>query len=774
MAEARDRSLIDAIKAALNDPREVVQRLGLDRGMQANGPNDLHILCPWHSEDTPSCHVWLARGQLAVKCFGACDRTGDVLDLIAAAERVERKGPGFRRVLERGAELARLPPPERSERGTTERRYPPRAEVDALWRASLPVDRCPEATAWLESRGLDAPTVARLNLARSIPVGANLPGWAFYNGRPWLVTGHRLLLPMYDAGGVMRSVRARAITSGEKAKAVPPRNCRMGELVMASPEAVAMFRGEGDPVGRLVVAEGEPDFLTACQRWGGAVVGVGSGAWVGAHAERVPRGATVVLWTDIDVPGDGYARSITATLPDRKILRRPSDDPRDLNDLHMAGGLPDDPAAGAADQARDWRDSLLYKESARAERTIVNCTANAISILRNDPDWSGVLAWDDFAQGIIALKPVRWDRDDAPNDRSPAWRETDAVRLQAWLARRYSLHLSPRECYAAALVVAESARFDPVADWLRSLAWDGTPRIDRWLTAYLGAVDAPYARFVGRAFLVSAVARAFKPGCKVDTMMVLEGDQGIRKSTALRALFGAEWFSDTPLEMGSKDRFVGLRSVWCHEMAELDSFGKTDANRVKSFLSSQTDDFRPPYAQTTIKVPRRTVFAGTVNPTALGYLRDETGNRRIWPVRCGLTGGIDLAGLERDRALIWAEARELYEGGVRWWPETPAERALCSSEQEERVHVDVWLGRVQTFLAGQTPGARVTIPHILSACLNIEPGKQDRAAATRVGVCLSLAGWVQAGRQGSGARDRLYGRRDEVDAQRLAEPSAEA
>jgi predicted P-loop ATPase len=423
---------------------------------------------------------------------------------------------------------------------------------------------------------------------------------------------------------------------------------------------------------------------------------------------------------------------------------------------------------------RDWRDALLYTGK---ERKLAPCTANAITILRNDKAWVGLLAYDVLSQGIVCRRDAPWDPDDRPapdpNDRSGAWRESNAIRLQAWLARHYALFITPKQAYESALVCAEGARFDPVRDYLEGLKWDDVQRVDRWTHTYLGAPDDPYHRLVGRMHLIGSVARGLRPGCKLDTMTVLEGPQGLRKSSGVEALYGSQWVSDTPLEMGSKDRFVGLRGVWCHEMAELDSFGKADATRVKTFLSSKVDDFRPPYAQTTVKVPRRAVMIGTVNPSALGYLRDETGNRRILPVRCGVVrdrltahGTIDTDAIERDRDQLWAEAVALYRIGARWWPETAEDRALCNEEQNERVSVDLWMGRIQRWLGIRAPGYRATIPEVLSDALGIsDVTKHDRAAQTRVGMCLALAGWVQAGRRGSGARERYYGRAAEVEAE---------
>jgi predicted P-loop ATPase len=396
----------------------------------------------------------------------------------------------------------------------------------------------------------------------------------------------------------------------------------------------------------------------------------------------------------------------------------------------------------------DWRDSLLYKRT-RDGFQVDPVPANAITILRHDEAWAGVIAFDDFQQSIVTLRAPPWDAIDAPGKVEPGiWTAADTVRLQAWLRRRWTLSVGLEAARAALLVAAEAHRFSPVRDWLDGLRWDGQRRIGEpvnedhpgspsWLTTYLGAPDTPYVRTMGRWFLISAVARAYKPGCKVDTVPILEGPQGARKSTALRVLF-SPWFSDTPLDLASKDRFVALRGVWGYELAEIDGYSKHDAAIIKAFVSSPRDDYRPPYAETSVRVERRCVFVGTVNP-ARDYLQDETGNRRFWPVRVGAITTEQLAALERDRETLWAEARELYQGHVRWWPEGAEEHALCATEQAERLARDPWEIPVGNWLAGRIISC--TMADVLGTALGLDKSKWDDRAEKRAGRCLRAAGW---------------------------------
>jgi predicted P-loop ATPase len=419
----------------------------------------------------------------------------------------------------------------------------------------------------------------------------------------------------------------------------------------------------------------------------------------------------------------------------------------------------------------DWRDRLDYKQSRRGDKEILHTKSNATTLLRNDPGWRDVLAWDDLSQAIVCRKPPPWytdprcidDRDGAYDPARP-WEDEDGCRVQNWLQRKWSLNVSDGVAYKAALLVAKSRRFDPVRDWLGSLKWDDVPRVDTWLSRYLGVEDTPYARFVGRAFLIGSVARGLKPGVKMDTMLILEGPQGLFKSQAVKRLYGADWFRESPIDLRSNDRFLSVRGCWCREWPELDGLGKADANRVKSFLSAEIDDYRQPYGRTMVHIARRCVMVATVNPPQLGYLTDESGNRRVWPVECGRAGVIDLDAITADRPQIWAEAVALYREGVKWWPATFEERRLCNQEQEGRMVAEVWQGKIAAWLDDLEAKARtpieVTVRQVLGECLLVPPERWDRSNSARAGACLARLGWIVVRRDGSrsGDRERYYGR----------------
>lgn len=201
--------------------------------------------------------------------------------------------------------------------------------------------------------------------------------------------------------------------------------------------------------------------------------------------------------------------------------------------------------------------------------------------------------------------------------------------------------------------------FDPVRNYLDGLMWDGRPRLETWLIEYMGSDDTPLNRAIGTIMLIAAVRRVRSPGCKFDTMVVLEGEQGTGKSTALNVLAGGENFSDqTLLGQSPQQQAEALEGVWIYEVAELSGLKHTDVTYVKSFASRQVDQLRPAYGRNKERWYRRCILVGTTNDDA--YLKDETGNRRFLPVK---TGEIDLEGLRLDRDQLWAEAARMEADG---------------------------------------------------------------------------------------------------------------
>jgi len=228
----------------------------------------------------------------------------------------------------------------------------------------------------------------------------------------------------------------------------------------------------------------------------------------------------------------------------------------------------------------------------------------------------------------------------------------------------------------------------------------------------------------------------------------LEGAQGTLKSTALKTL-GHPWFTDEIADLGSKDAAMQVRGVWIVEIAELDAMQKSEVSKVKAFISRSTDRYRPPYGRHVIEVARESVFAGMVNHDR--YLKDETGGRRFWPVKCGF---IDIASLKRDRDQLWAEAVARYRSGENWWLDSPELSLAAAEEQRERFDEDPWEPQIATWIEDRES---VTIDQILHDCI-MKPLKDcTQADKNRVGRVLRALNWVRKRVQiGRGKRSLIF------------------
>lgn len=313
--------------------------------------------------------------------------------------------------------------------------------------------------------------------------------------------------------------------------------------------------------------------------------------------------------------------------------------------------------------------------------------------------------------------------------------DADVSRVQVHLQQCGLETLGKDTAHQAVDMRAAECAFHPVRDFLNALRWDGKQRVHKWLHSYLGAADDEYAKQVGTMFLVAMVARVMEPGCKADYMMVLEGPQGARKSTAC-AILGGPWYSDGMPDIdGGKDAAQHLNGKWLIEIAELAALGKAENNRLKTFITRPVERYRPSYGRKEVIEPRQCVFVGTTNQS--NYLRDETGGRRFWPVK---VGKIDTEALARDRDQLFAEAMHLYKHGVEWWPHSDFEAKYIRPQQEERFVADAWEQPVADWLAGRP---KVTVSEVLRDALGIDVAKQGKAEQNRILAILGRLGWEQ-------------------------------
>lgn len=370
--------------------------------------------------------------------------------------------------------------------------------------------------------------------------------------------------------------------------------------------------------------------------------------------------------------------------PERKPQERPEADP-DSNVVR----LPSAKLSPGKRPSQDWRASFVTDAEGKIKQKLM---VNFINQLQRHPLMEGVLAKNLFNNENWIFKQPPWHEGDTFSPRKIT--DVDEIRATEWLERA-GLAPKPGDTGKAMMVAAEAAAFDPVRDYFESLKWDGKPRLATWLHRLMGVepTQSGAERAFGKRWLIACVARNLtrKPdGEKVDTMLIFEGSQGKKKSTALAKLAtigGVRYFTDSVKDIGSKDTAMVMQSAIIAEIAELDALERTAVDAVKGWLSQQTDKYRPPYGRHVIDVPRRSILAGTVNPAGTGYLKDPTGARRFWPVM--VSGSVDLDGIERARDQLWAEAVALYRQGEQWWL-TDAEEEAARVEQEKRYSRDPW------------------------------------------------------------------------------------
>ena len=340
------------------------------------------------------------------------------------------------------------------------------------------------------------------------------------------------------------------------------------------------------------------------------------------------------------------------------------------------------------EEAENWLEQLRYTKGGKM---LENSVWNLILILNNDPDYANI-AYNELAGAVEVIGPVGWDRPST----NRFWRDVDTSQLKASIDNKY-LPFSSRNYDVAFDKVTDDRRFHPIREYLESLPdWDGAERVDTLLIDYLGAEDTAYVRAVMRKSLVAAIARVFKPGTKFDPILVLNGPQGIGKSTFFAKL-GGIWFSDSLAISDMKDKTAAekLQGYWILELGELAGIKKMDVETVKSFITRVDDKYRPSYGRVVESHPRQCIIVGSTNSDG-GFLRDITGNRRFWPVK--VTGGRVLKPWHlEDIDQIWAEALVRYKAGEELL--LIGEAALeASAQQRQAMEVDDREGLVLEYL----------------------------------------------------------------------------
>lgn len=340
----------------------------------------------------------------------------------------------------------------------------------------------------------------------------------------------------------------------------------------------------------------------------------------------------------------------------------------------------------------DWQKRLSLDKAGAVKNTL----KNLIIILENDENLKSIV-FNQLSDGMEIKTEVPW------NHPSKFWRDADDAQLISYIDNRYG-NFSARNYDIAVAKVTDDRSYHPIREFISSLPeWDGINRADSLLIDYLGAADNEYVRAITKKTLCAAIARILNPGCKFDSMLVLNGPQGVGKSTLISKL-GGDWFSDSLSLNDTKDKTAAekLQGYWILEIGELAGLKKAEVETLRSFLSRQNDIYRASFGKRATPHLRQCVFFGTTNAEK-GYLRDTTGNRRFWPVKTPGGGKKQSWQLTNEEVLqIWAEILTYVNEGEKLYLE-PTLESFAKDEQREAMESDEREGLVRDYLETLLP-----------------------------------------------------------------------
>jgi putative DNA primase/helicase len=403
-----------------------------------------------------------------------------------------------------------------------------------------------------------------------------------------------------------------------------------------------------------------------------------------------------------------------------------------------SAGAGSGPGKPDPDNPTGWRVGLIRGEDGKPRVA----RENVVLALMSLPEVRGHIAFNEFSNDIIKLADMPWG--------SPAgkWTEVDELLMGEWLVRTQYFPSMPRTTLEEGMrMVATRHQYHPVREYVRGLEWDGEGRLNTWLMRSvvkdpdgLSKRERRYLERVGTWFLMGMVARAMHPGCKFDYMPILEGAQGMRKSTVLNVLAG-DWFADTGFVLGDKDSLQMLQGRWLYEISELDAMARAEVTKIKAFVASKSDWYRASFDKRPREYPRQLVFAGTTNEHQ--YLVDGTGNRRFWPV--DVTRIIDTEWVAANRDQLFAEAWARLQQGERYFPTQREELELFLPQQRARMVESPIEIRILDHLVNDVEAAakpEVQIVKLLAAIgIDITKLGPGRFHEKQAGTALRKFGW---------------------------------
>ncbi len=382
--------------------------------------------------------------------------------------------------------------------------------------------------------------------------------------------------------------------------------------------------------------------------------------------------------------------------PPNQRKQKKSNDSAPAGDGSNAKGGGQGGGSGGGGEPPNWDDDPEFVDV--VERLVkhrgrpLDCRENVMYCLQLDPVLKELVKQNDFTHLLERSRMTPWGH--------PAgeWNEEDDLMLGEYLLRTFGLGVKATTTLRnGVLMAARSAKYNPVLDLIHAQKWDGIERLEHWLTDVYEVPERPYTRLIGKCFIMGLVKRALQPGCKFDYMLIIKGEQGLKKSTAFRAL-AYPFFTDNAIRMGDKDSLMAMQLVWIAESAELESLNKSETTQIKQFLSAQEDMFRPPYGSQLIRAKRHSVNVGTTNADT--FLKDATGDRRFWPLEVQVVNEDTLSGM---RLQLLAEALHRLNADERYWPSRQEEKELVFPEQEPFKRVDEWENILDAYVNRDKP-----------------------------------------------------------------------
>ena len=366
---------------------------------------------------------------------------------------------------------------------------------------------------------------------------------------------------------------------------------------------------------------------------------------------------------------------------------------------------------------------------------------NVVKVVEGVADLKNLVWLDTFYHRIF----TKWRAKDAR-----PWIDADTKHLCWQLQREFSLAKMSKETVldAVSVIAAMNERNEP-RDWMDSLMWDGIPRVESFLSNYMGVDDSIYTRAISKNFWTGIAARTYWPGCQLDNMLVFKGKQGIRKSSALR-IIGGKWYTAAGDNVLSKDFYEILQGKLIIEVAELAGFHNSEMVIINRVVTNPTDRFRVSYGHLAEDHPRQCIFAATTNEDM--PLRDHTGGRRFWPVKCG---EILIEEIIKNRSQLFAEAVSLYKAGTTWF-EVP--QAETEAEQEDNRQADVW----EEVISDATSHREQITTNEIAQILKISIDKLDRMTQVRIGKCMRVIGYEYRPIRIDGKLTRIWSKVKEV------------